>query len=122
MVAWSDLNLADAHIDMLVGAGITPQLAKRRGYWTAYQSDVAKLRNVLGFADWQTPRAAFPALVLPMFPPGESTRTPATAQIRPAMPRSKGKGKEDGKPSKEKDEELSTEGVAFAYLMRGVHW
>ena len=31
------------------------------------------------------------------------------------------KGKEDGKPA-EKDEELSTEGVAFAYLMRGVHW
>jgi NAD(P)-dependent dehydrogenase (short-subunit alcohol dehydrogenase family) len=28
--------------------------------------------------------------------------------------------KEDGKPSK--DEELSSEGVAFAYLMRGVHW
>ena len=31
------------------------------------------------------------------------------------------KGKEDGKPA-EKDQELSTEGVAFAYLMRGVHW
>jgi hypothetical protein len=30
--------------------------------------------------------------------------------------------KKDGKPAKEKDEELSTEGVAFAYLMRGVHW
>jgi hypothetical protein len=30
------------------------------------------------------------------------------------------KGKEDGKPAEEK--ELSTEGVAFAYLMRGVHW
>ncbi|MGH2956780.1 MAG: SDR family oxidoreductase [Solirubrobacterales bacterium] len=30
------------------------------------------------------------------------------------------KEKEDGKPAK--DEELSTEGVAFAYLMRGVHW
>jgi hypothetical protein len=29
--------------------------------------------------------------------------------------------KKDGeKPAK--DEELSTEGVAFAYLMRGVHW
>jgi NAD(P)-dependent dehydrogenase (short-subunit alcohol dehydrogenase family) len=28
--------------------------------------------------------------------------------------------KKDGKPAKE--EELSTEGVAFAYLMRGVHW
>jgi NAD(P)-dependent dehydrogenase (short-subunit alcohol dehydrogenase family) len=28
--------------------------------------------------------------------------------------------KEDGKPAP--DEELSTEGVAFAYLMRGVHW
>jgi NAD(P)-dependent dehydrogenase (short-subunit alcohol dehydrogenase family) len=26
------------------------------------------------------------------------------------------------KEKKEKDEELSTEGVAFAYLMRGVHW
>jgi NAD(P)-dependent dehydrogenase (short-subunit alcohol dehydrogenase family) len=34
----------------------------------------------------------------------------------------KGKGEEDGKPTKEKEEELSTEGVAFAYLMRGVHW
>jgi NAD(P)-dependent dehydrogenase (short-subunit alcohol dehydrogenase family) len=32
------------------------------------------------------------------------------------------KKKKDGKPAKEKDEELSTEGVAFAYLMRGVHW
>jgi NAD(P)-dependent dehydrogenase (short-subunit alcohol dehydrogenase family) len=31
------------------------------------------------------------------------------------------KGKEDGKPP-EKEQELSTEGVAFAYLMRGVHW
>ena len=31
------------------------------------------------------------------------------------------KGKEDGKPAK-KEEEISTEGVAFAYLMRGVHW
>jgi NAD(P)-dependent dehydrogenase (short-subunit alcohol dehydrogenase family) len=31
------------------------------------------------------------------------------------------KGKEDGKPP-EKEKELSTEGVAFAYLMRGVHW
>jgi NAD(P)-dependent dehydrogenase (short-subunit alcohol dehydrogenase family) len=31
------------------------------------------------------------------------------------------KGKEDGKPA-EKEQELSTEGVAFAYLMRGVHW
>jgi short-subunit dehydrogenase len=30
------------------------------------------------------------------------------------------KKKKDGKPAK--DEELSTEGVAFAYLMRGVHW
>jgi len=30
------------------------------------------------------------------------------------------KGK-DGKPPA-KEEELSTEGVAFAYLMRGVHW
>jgi short-subunit dehydrogenase len=29
----------------------------------------------------------------------------------------------DGKPSEEKpEEEVSTEGVAFAYLMRGVHW
>jgi thioester reductase-like protein len=32
------------------------------------------------------------------------------------------KGKEDGKPGKEKEEQLSSEGVAFAYLMRGVHW
>jgi NAD(P)-dependent dehydrogenase (short-subunit alcohol dehydrogenase family) len=32
----------------------------------------------------------------------------------------KGKEKKDGKPAG--DEELSTEGVAFAYLMRGVHW
>jgi NAD(P)-dependent dehydrogenase (short-subunit alcohol dehydrogenase family) len=31
-----------------------------------------------------------------------------------------GKKKEGEKPAK--DEELSTEGVAFAYLMRGVHW
>ncbi len=30
--------------------------------------------------------------------------------------------KKDGKVRKEKEEELSTEGVAFAYLMRGVHW
>ena len=31
------------------------------------------------------------------------------------------KGKRDG-DRKEKEEELSSEGVAFAYLMRGVHW
>ena len=30
------------------------------------------------------------------------------------------KKKDGAKPAK--DEELSTEGVAFAYLMRGVHW
>jgi short-subunit dehydrogenase len=29
--------------------------------------------------------------------------------------------KKDGKPAKE-DEQVSTEGMAFAYLMRGVHW
>jgi NAD(P)-dependent dehydrogenase (short-subunit alcohol dehydrogenase family) len=34
--------------------------------------------------------------------------------------RGKEEKKEDGKPAK--DEELSSEGVAFAYLMRGVHW
>jgi NAD(P)-dependent dehydrogenase (short-subunit alcohol dehydrogenase family) len=29
----------------------------------------------------------------------------------------------DGKPAEERpEEEISTEGVAFAYLMRGVHW
>ena len=37
----------------------------------------------------------------------------------PSVP--KDKGKDDGKPP-EKEKELSTEGVAFAYLMRGVHW
>jgi NAD(P)-dependent dehydrogenase (short-subunit alcohol dehydrogenase family) len=31
------------------------------------------------------------------------------------------RGKDDGKPA-EKEQELSSEGVAFAYLMRGVHW
>jgi NAD(P)-dependent dehydrogenase (short-subunit alcohol dehydrogenase family) len=43
-------------------------------------------------------------------------------KLFPESSAAKGKGKEDGKPSKEKQEELSTEGVAFAYLMRGVHW
>jgi NAD(P)-dependent dehydrogenase (short-subunit alcohol dehydrogenase family) len=43
-------------------------------------------------------------------------------KLFPDSSAAKGKGKEDGKPSKEKEEELSTEGVAFAYLMRGVHW
>ena len=43
-------------------------------------------------------------------------------KLFPDSSAAKGKAKEDGKPSKEKEEELSTEGVAFAYLMRGVHW
>jgi NAD(P)-dependent dehydrogenase (short-subunit alcohol dehydrogenase family) len=43
-------------------------------------------------------------------------------KLFPDSSAAKGKGKEDGKPSKEKEDELSTEGVAFAYLMRGVHW
>jgi short-subunit dehydrogenase len=41
-------------------------------------------------------------------------------KLFPDSSAAKGKDKE-GKPAK-KDEELSTEGVAFAYLMRGVHW
>ncbi len=42
-------------------------------------------------------------------------------KLFPDSKAAKGKEKkEDGKPSK--DEELSSEGVAFAYLMRGVHW
>jgi NAD(P)-dependent dehydrogenase (short-subunit alcohol dehydrogenase family) len=41
-------------------------------------------------------------------------------KLFPESKAAKGKAKEDGKPAKE--EELSTEGVAFAYLMRGVHW
>jgi NAD(P)-dependent dehydrogenase (short-subunit alcohol dehydrogenase family) len=42
-------------------------------------------------------------------------------KLFPDSSAAKGKGKEDGKPA-EKEKELSTEGVAFAYLMRGVHW
>jgi NAD(P)-dependent dehydrogenase (short-subunit alcohol dehydrogenase family) len=42
-------------------------------------------------------------------------------KLFPDSSAAKGKGKEDGKPA-EKEQELSTEGVAFAYLMRGVHW
>jgi NAD(P)-dependent dehydrogenase (short-subunit alcohol dehydrogenase family) len=41
-------------------------------------------------------------------------------KLFPDSTAAKGKAEEDGKPAKE--EELSTEGVAFAYLMRGVHW
>jgi hypothetical protein len=41
-------------------------------------------------------------------------------KLFPDSSAAKGKGKDDGKPAKE--QELSTEGVAFAYLMRGVHW
>jgi NAD(P)-dependent dehydrogenase (short-subunit alcohol dehydrogenase family) len=42
-------------------------------------------------------------------------------RLFPESKAAKGEVKEDGdKPAK--DEELSTEGVAFAYLMRGVHW
>jgi hypothetical protein len=45
-------------------------------------------------------------------------------KLFPDSSAAKGKGKDkekkDGKPSK--DEELSSEGVAFAYLMRGIHW
>jgi NAD(P)-dependent dehydrogenase (short-subunit alcohol dehydrogenase family) len=41
-------------------------------------------------------------------------------KLFPDSSAAKGKKREDGKP--EKEEELSTEGVAFAYLMRGVHW
>jgi NAD(P)-dependent dehydrogenase (short-subunit alcohol dehydrogenase family) len=43
-------------------------------------------------------------------------------KLFPESKAAKGKAEEDGKPSKEKEEELSPEGVAFAYLMRGVHW
>jgi short-subunit dehydrogenase len=42
-------------------------------------------------------------------------------KLFPDSSAAKGKGKQDGKPT-EKEQELSTEGVAFAYLMRGVHW
>jgi NAD(P)-dependent dehydrogenase (short-subunit alcohol dehydrogenase family) len=42
-------------------------------------------------------------------------------KLFPESSAAKGKGKEDGKAD-EKEKELSTEGVAFAYLMRGVHW
>jgi short-subunit dehydrogenase len=41
-------------------------------------------------------------------------------KLFPESKAAKGKAEADGKPAKE--EELSTEGVAFAYLMRGVHW
>ena len=41
-------------------------------------------------------------------------------KLFPESSAAKGKGKDDGKPAKE--QELSTVGVAFAYLMRGVHW
>jgi hypothetical protein len=41
-------------------------------------------------------------------------------KLFPDSKAAKGKAEGDGKPAKE--EELSTEGVAFAYLMRGVHW
>ncbi|MFL5907479.1 MAG: SDR family oxidoreductase [Solirubrobacterales bacterium] len=43
-------------------------------------------------------------------------------KLFPDSTAAKGKPEGDGKPGKEKEEELSTEGVAFAYLMRGVHW
>ena len=43
-------------------------------------------------------------------------------KLFPDSSAAKGKAKEDGKPGKEKEEQLSSEGVAFAYLMRGVHW
>jgi NAD(P)-dependent dehydrogenase (short-subunit alcohol dehydrogenase family) len=42
-------------------------------------------------------------------------------KLFPESSAAKGKAKDDGKPA-EKEKELSTEGVAFAYLMRGVHW
>jgi NAD(P)-dependent dehydrogenase (short-subunit alcohol dehydrogenase family) len=42
-------------------------------------------------------------------------------KLFPESSAAKGKGKDGDKPS-EKEQELSTEGVAFAYLMRGVHW
>jgi NAD(P)-dependent dehydrogenase (short-subunit alcohol dehydrogenase family)/thioester reductase-like protein len=42
-------------------------------------------------------------------------------KLFPESSAAKGRGKDDGKPA-EKEKELSTEGVAFAYLMRGVHW
>src|SRR5207344_2306618 len=41
-------------------------------------------------------------------------------KLFPESSASKGDKKDGEKPAK--DEELSTEGVAFAYLMRGVHW
>ena len=41
-------------------------------------------------------------------------------KLFPESKAAKGEEKDGAKPAK--DEELSTEGVAFAYLMRGVHW
>ena len=97
MVDWKDLSLCAAHADMLIAAGVTPALAKRRGYWTAEQADIPRLRNVLGFSDRQTALSAFPALILPMFPPGTSSRTPTTAQMRPAAVRRKSATKDGPK-------------------------
>ena len=42
-------------------------------------------------------------------------------KLFPESSAAKGKGKDGDKPAA-KEQELSTEGVAFAYLMRGVHW
>jgi short-subunit dehydrogenase len=42
-------------------------------------------------------------------------------KLFPDSKAAKGKPEGDGKPV-EQEEELSSEGVAFAYLMRGVHW
>jgi NAD(P)-dependent dehydrogenase (short-subunit alcohol dehydrogenase family) len=42
-------------------------------------------------------------------------------KLFPESSAAKGKSKDGDKPA-EKEQELSTEGVAFAYLMRGVHW
>ena len=42
-------------------------------------------------------------------------------KLFPESKAAKGKPEGDGKPAKE-DEQVSTEGMAFAYLMRGVHW
>jgi NAD(P)-dependent dehydrogenase (short-subunit alcohol dehydrogenase family) len=62
----------------------------------------------------------FGELLYNVYPKASDAILNTAYKLFPDSSAARGK-KEDGKPPKE-EEPLSTEGVAFAYLMRGVHW
>lgn len=83
---WEDLPLDQEHIDMLKSSGISPEVAKARGYATV-ENPAALL--ALGFAAKQAPKSRLPGLLLPMYRPGVQATKPVPVghQLRPRLPR-----------------------------------